>query len=48
MVLDEGMRLGRGRQRKRTARRQADVDIRVTQLFVERWLAGKIQDNPCK
>jgi tetratricopeptide (TPR) repeat protein len=27
---------------------QADVDIRVTQLFVERWLAGKMQDNPCK
>ena len=25
-----------------------DVPRRVAGAFVERWLAGKIQDNPCK
>jgi tetratricopeptide (TPR) repeat protein len=26
---------------------KAEVDIRVTRLFVERWSAGKILENPC-
>jgi tetratricopeptide (TPR) repeat protein len=35
-------------QQLRAAAAEAELDIRVTDLFVERWLEGKVMEIPCK
>ena len=35
-------------QQLRTVATEAELDIRVTELFIERWLAGKLSGIPCK
>jgi len=47
-LLENKARVDETLQQLESAAAKAGLDIRVTQLFVERWLAGKVLESPCK
>ena len=46
-LIGDKIRVDATLQQLREAATEADVDIRVTELFVERWLEGKVLEIPC-
>ncbi len=47
-LMAEGEKAAELMEKLEAAAREANVDIRVTRHFVERWLDGKILENPCE
>jgi len=46
-LIEDKLRVEEVLEQLENAAAKADLDIRVTQLFVERWMDGKVLESPC-